>query len=174
MRGVRIFYTFNIWHRTGLLALILLLGQITCRAQNKVDFEIWTDYNPAYKLNEAWRIGGDLGYRYTPNTGSQLGFIRPMVGFRAGQLLSIKLGMANFNVWKDEQNKSFEVRPFTFIQFTWPRFEAIRFIQRLGMEQRWFKLQPGSVNTSDQRFRYLEKVSRKKSIDKVAPSATSS
>ena len=129
-------------------------------AQGAKKFEVWTDFDPWYNLNEKWKVGGDLGYRFQPSTGDQTAYIRPGINYKPFKILSFSVGIANFNSWNPDKFEVAEFRTFQFVKVSWPKIGEFKFNHRLGLEQRWFYIPEIGLNEFVHRARYyLELVS---------------
>lgn len=134
--------------------LVFYLSSLMTFGQDGARFQIWTDLNPSFKLNEKWAIAGDLGYRIEPESNLQIGIIRPGVNYHPNHFILLRAGMASFSSWIPNEINSHEFRPFVFGTVSWPRFNFLIVKNRLGFEQRWFDVRDLDLRTSDQRIRY--------------------
>lgn len=138
----------------SLIAVVFFTTGLLTSVQAQSKFQLWTDFNPTYKLDKKWTLGGDLGYRIEPESGKQTVYVRPTVIYKLNPVFKLSAGVANYNIWDSDHYKSFEFRSFLFTHVSWPKLGEFVFSHRLGIEQRWFMIQPDDISISDQRIRY--------------------
>ena len=139
-----------------------LITQLNVSAQGSSKFHIWTDFSPSYKLNDHWRLAGDVGYRFSLTSSWQSAYLRPGISYSVNDKISFKVGAAYFNTWEPQVYNKSEFRTFQFIGVTWPRIGNFHFKHRLGIEQRWLSSDELSLDEYVNRARYyLELTSSK-------------
>ncbi len=140
-----------------ILFLLCLITRFDVMAQTTSKFQIWNDFNPTFRINERWQVGGDLGYRIQPSANFHTAYIRPEVSYILNKILYFTIGVANFNRWEPDNFNSIELRTFQFVNALWPRVNGFQFKHRLGLEQRWFYLpEPEQVKYISRARYYLE------------------
>ncbi len=139
------------------ILLILLFSGIclqNSQAQEKKEFQVWSDFSLSYNLGEKWKVGGDLGYRIIPSSKSQTTYIRPGIVFHPNRIVKFTAGFANFNYLRSAATNSTEIRAFQFVTLSWPQMNGFKFKHRLGLEQRNFFITDIDIYKFVHRFRY--------------------
>jgi uncharacterized protein DUF2490 len=141
-----------------ILALLGFSNANKVKAQSTSKFQVWSDFNPSFKLNENWKIGGDIGYRIEPSTNIQSLYVRPGVNYNPNGIINFTFGVANFNTIRVDKFNTTEFRSFQFIVLKWPNIGGFRFKHRIGLEQRIFFVESIDLNEFSHRARYFFEV----------------
>ncbi|MCU4174378.1 DUF2490 domain-containing protein [Carboxylicivirga sp. N1Y90] len=131
-------------------------------SDNIVTKQIWLDYNPSYKLNEAFNLYGDIGARtVSPHEWNRY-VIRPSIRYQLPKTIFSNLyyrselhgGIGFFFTNNLSDVNRFEIRPFQGYKISWPNRPRIRIQHYLRLEERFDIDATNWVNTFGLRLRY--------------------
>ena len=137
-------------------AAIFLTGLVAPSISHASDIErqLWLDYNLTSHRSSKWDVFGDLGYRTTfEDPRFRRYVIRPnaLTYWRDWKFMG---GVGNFITWNDDNDNTWEVRPWQGAEVMWPRTK-VRLKHLFRLEQRMtFDMDNSDDNTFSLRFRY--------------------
>ena len=140
------------------LVFVICLVSIELFAQGAKKFQVWTDFNPSYNINDKWILSGDIGYRFQPSSRSQTAYVRPAIIYKPARILKFFVGVAYFNNWQQKLFQSSEFRTFQYVFLSWPKLGEFKFKHRLGLDQRWFYIPELGLDKFVHRSRYYIEV----------------
>ena len=119
---------------------------------------VWLDYNQSKKLSEKWTLQDDFGYRFrfVNEVNWQRFHARGSMEY---QMKKVKLGIGLFTdiIYNQTGTQSFEIRPFQFARYTWPRGKRVKLNHFVRLEERQYFLQKFNAQREDffeLKFRY--------------------
>ena len=141
-----------------LILVFVVCVSIELLAQGAKKFEVWTDFNPSYSINDKWMVSGDIGYRFQASSGDQTAYIRPAINYKPSRIIKFTAGIASFNNWQLQSFESTEFRTFQYVNLSWPKLGEFLFKHRLGLDQRWFYFPELGLDKFVHRSRYYIEV----------------